>query len=431
MQEDYPRATTDGTDTQLPLERAQLDLLPSENCPRRGLFIDWLSVTAKFEKDDAVEALVLGVKAAVLDHFGTKESRQCDFNGNYLDGIRFPRAGIQLRWTTFTACTLIGANEEGRCAGTMNLIASGKSGIGQIPLDRAISFTVALWQLGFRSSSRCDVAMDIHEYPPVSPAAIHRHLQSGRWRVPRKRDFALYAGFKQGEDHFETPTLYIGNIKSDNYCRIYDRAAVLDLDHECARFERQTRGKFSQVLVESLVGAGITSYEGPSADQLLCRWALAAIRTSCDFRDVSSLATLSSNWANLTEPPAVIDRIFGEVAPLEIGDVVVKGGFASSFRHAQRASARVLCLHCLLLKATKGRVANDLLSICGQRLEDLSEEDFQDLLDAHPEITMVQVREAHWKLLNQWYEHQGLEIRAIGNQFNEDVKTLKCELGVQ
>ena len=64
-------------------------------------------------------------------------------------------------------------------------------------------------------------------------------------------------------------------------------------------------------------------------------------------------------------------------------------------------------------------------------VEDLSEEDFQDLLDAHPELTMVQVREAVWKLLNQWYEHQGLDIRASGNLHNDNVKQLKCELGVQ
>jgi hypothetical protein len=127
----------------------------------------------------------------------------------------------------------------------------------------------------------------------------------------------------------------------------------------------------------------------------------------------------------------VIDRIFGEVAPLEVGDVVVSGGFAASFRHVLRNSSRVLALHAVHLKATKGRVANDLLALCGDRLENLSEEDFQDLHLAHPELTLYQLRGAYEKLLKQWFVLEGYEEPEVRSTVNEQVDKARCELGVE
>ena len=409
----------------------QLELEEVDVQPRRGLFCDWLSVTCRFEKDAAVKELLKSVQSAVLDHFGVSDTVPSDFNGNYAEGHRFKRAGIHVRWTTYTACDLNSWNYEGRCAGTMNLIASGKSGIGSIPLDRAMSFIYQLWHVGFRSASRCDLALDVHDCPAVDPAVIFRHLQAGRWAIPRRRDFSMHAGFRQGEEELKTPTLYLGNIKGDNFVRVYDRAHVIGLDHPCTRFERQTRGKFAQVLLELACGASDASFESPNATHILGRWCVSAIRTACDFRDVSRLGTLGANWANRTEAPAVIDRIFGEVAPLEVGDVVVTGGFAASFRHVLRNSSRVLALHCVHVMATKGTVANDLLALCGERLEQLSEEDFQDLHLAHPELTLYQLRGAFEKLVKQWFVLEGFEEPEVRATVNEQVDQARCELGVE
>lgn len=409
----------------------QLELQGADVLPRRGLFIDWLSVTAHFEQDSAVAPLIAGVTSAVQDHFGVSDTVPCDYNGNYLEGRRFKRAGIHCRWSKFTQCDLAGFNREGRCAGTMNLIASGKRGIGMLDLDRAYSFLYALHGLGFRSASRIDFALDIHECSGVSPAIVYNHLRAGRWAVPRRRDFSMHAKFRQGEEDVITPTVYVGNIKSDNFCRIYDRAAVIGLDHDCTRFERQTRGKFAQVLLESACGAADASFESSDAFGLLGRFTSQAIRAACDFRDVSGLGTMGSNWANRSEAPAVIDRIFGEVAPLEIGDVVVQGGFAASFRHVLRNSSRVLALHCVHLKATKGRVANDLLALCGERLEQLTEEDFGDLQVAHPELTLYQLRGAYEKLIKQFWVLEGYEAPDVRSGANFEVDRLRSELGVE
>ena len=409
----------------------QLVLDGAETEPRRGLFLDWLSLTAHFELDAAVKPLVASVQSAVSDHFGVSDIVPCDFNGNYAEGCRFKRAGIQLRWTKFTTCDLNSWNYEGRCAGTINLICSGKQGIGMLPLDKAMSFMHQLWNLGFRSASRVDLALDIHDYAAVSPNTIYRHLQAGRWAVPRRRDFSLYAGFRQGEEDLQTPTVYLGNIKADNFCRIYDRAVVLGLDHPCTRFERQTRGKFAQVLLESGCGASDASFECPNATHILGRWLLASLRTACDFRDVSRLEKLNANWANRTEAPSVIDRVFGEVAPLAVGDVVVKGGFAASFRHVQRNSARVLALHCVHLMATKSRVANDLLSICGDRLENLTEEDLADLQLAHSELTIYKIRAAWEKCIKQWFQFNDMPEPQVRRMANVDADKLICELGVE
>lgn len=409
----------------------QLELGRVDVMPRRGLFCDWLSVTARFERDDAVKPLVDSVTSAMQDHFGVSDTVPCDFNGNYAEGHRYKRAGVHVRWTKFTTCAMNGWNEEGRCAGTVNLIASGKSGIGSLPLDRALSFIYQLWNIGFRSASRVDLALDVHDCPAVDPAVVFRHLQAGRWAIPRRRDFSMHAGFRQGEEDLQTPTLYLGNIKSDNFVRIYDRAHVIGLDHPCTRFERQTRAKFAQVLLESACGASDASFESSSATHVLGRWCVAAIRTACDFRDVSRLERLGPNWANRTEAPAVIDRIFGEVAPLEVGDVVVSGGFAASFRHVLRNSSRVLALHCVHLMASKGSVANDLMAVCGDRLESLSEEDLHDLHLAHPELTLYRIRFGWEGCIKQWFVMQGYPEPGVRRVANEDVDKARCELGVE
>ena len=409
----------------------QLEISGTEIAPRRGLCIDWLSVTAHFESDSAVKPLVASVQSSVSDHFGVSDIVPCDFNGNYAEGCRFKRAGLQLRWTKFTTCDLNSWDYLGRCAGTVNLICSGKTGIGMLSLDKAMSFMHQLWNLGFRSASRVDLALDMHDYPAVDPAAVFRHLQAGRWAVPRRRDFSMHAGFRQGEQELKTPTLYLGNIKGDNFTRIYDRAHVIGLDHPCTRIERQSRGKFAQVLLESGCGASDASFESPNATHILGRWALGSIRTSCDFRDVSRLEKLTANWANRTEAPVVMERVFGEVAPLEVGDVVVSGGFAASFRHVQRNAARVLALHCIHLMATKGRVANDLLSICGDRLEKLSEEDLADLQLAHSELTIYKLRAAWEKCIKQWFVFNDMPEPQVRREANLDADRLICELGVQ
>ena len=411
--------------------RTQLELPDVEPVMRRGLYIDWISLTAHFERDDAVKPMFDAIEAAMQDHFGIRDSVPCDFNGNYAEGRRFKRAGVQVRWTKYTTCDLNGWHPEGRCAGTMNIIASGKSGIGMLALDRAMSFIYQLWNLGFKRASRLDVAMDVHDCSAVDPAVVYRHLVAGRWAVPRRRDFSMHAGFRQGEESLETPTVYVGNIKSDNYARIYDRAFVIQLDHPCTRFERQTRGKFAQALLESACSVSDASFESLDAQGMLGRWAASAIRTSCDFKDVSRLGTASPNWANRAEAPAVIDRIFGEVSPLEVGDVVVTGGFAASLRHAIRSSGRILALHSVHLMATKGTVANDLLALGGERLETLTEEDLHDLHLAHPELPLYKIRQAWEDCMKQWFVVVNGYEPQVRRLANLAVDKARCELGVE
>lgn len=127
----------------------------------------------------------------------------------------------------------------------------------------------------------------------------------------------------------------------------------------------------------------------------------------------------------------MMDRVFGEVAPLSVGDVVVKGGFAASFRHVQRNSARVLALHCIHLMATKGRVANDLLSICGDRLENLTEEDLADLQLAHSELTLYKIRAAWEKCIKQWFTFNDMPEPQVRRVANMDTDRVICELGVE
>lgn len=399
----------------------------------RGVYLDWLSVTAHFETDAAKQALQSGVCQALKDHLHSSDHQVSEHNGNFLDGWRFTRIGGQLRWSTATAADLIGASHEGRCVGSMNLILSGKSAIGAIPLDRACSLVMSLANLGFTNCRRIDFALDIHRLPGTEPDVIHRHLTSGTWRVPRRANFSLHAGFKQGEEQLLTPTLYIGDIKSDNFCRIYDRAKVLDLDHQCTRFERQARGKFAEILLESLQEVHDSAYAGPNAAVMVQDWALSAIRATCDFRCVGHFSgrELPQNWSNRSDPPALMEKVFGEVAALPIGSVVYRGGFAASFRHMQRMSSRVLSLHCIELKVRDGRVAKQLLAICGRRLEDLTEEDLVDLCQQDEHLTLFKAKRAKAQLIQQYLkEIEGLDVR-VSHQHVEDAERLERELGVE
>ena len=401
--------------------------------PFRGVYLDWLSVTAHFKTDSEKQALQSAVCHVLKDHLHSSDHQVSEHNGNFLDGWRFTRIGGQLRWSTATAADLIGASHEGRCVGSMNLILSGKSAIGSIPLDRACSLVMALASVGFTNCRRIDFALDIHRLSGTEPDQIHSHLTKGTWRVPRRANFSLHAGFKQGEEQLLTPTLYIGDIKSDNFCRIYDRAQVLGLEHQCTRFERQARGKFAEVLLESLQEVHDSAYAGPNATAMVQDWALSAIRATCDFRCVGHFGgrELPQNWSNRSDPPALMEKVFGEVAALPIGSVVYRGGFAASFRHMQRMSSRVLALHCVQLKVRDGRVAKQLLAICGSRIEDLTEEDLVDLCQQDEHLTLYKAKQAKVKLIQQFLQElEGLQVN-VSHVDVEAADRLERELGVE
>ena len=408
--------------------------LPSDEATTfRGVYLDWLSVTAHFTTDAEKHALQMAVCSALKDHLHSSDHQVSEHNGNFLDGWRFTRIGGQLRWSTATAADLIGASHEGRCVGSMNLILSGKSAIGSVPLDVACSLVMALANVGFTNCRRIDFALDIHRLPGTEPDEIHRHLTKGTWRVPRRANFSLHAGFKQGEDQLLTPTLYIGDIKSDNFCRIYDRAVVLGLDHQCTRFERQARGKFAEILLESLQEVHDAAYAGPDASGVIQDWALSAIRATCDFRCVGHYSgrPLPQNWSSRSEPPALMEKVFGEVAALPIGSVVYRGGFAASFRHMQRMSSRVLALHCVQLRVRKGRVSNQLLAICGDRIEDLTEEDLVDLCQQDEHLTLYKAKKAKVQLIKQFLEElEGIKVN-VAHVDVEAADRLERELGVE
>ena len=109
------------------LDRQQLSLVPDDVGPSVDVRVDYLSLTARFESDEAIAQLRTAVTSTVLEHFETREASDMEFTGNYLEGVVYRRAGIVLRWTSFTRCKLNGFSEEGRCAGTMNLSTKGKT----------------------------------------------------------------------------------------------------------------------------------------------------------------------------------------------------------------------------------------------------------------------------------------------------------------
>ena len=407
-------------------ERRQLSLVDDTAKPSRDVRLDWLSVTARFDDDRCVSRLKDAVTTAVLEHFGYRDSQDEEHNGNYLEGVRFKRAGIHLRWTTFTACKLLGASEDGRCAGTMNLIASGKSGIGQLELTRALSFWKTLIDVGFGSAGRVDLAVDVFDLPGCHPSDIYSGLASGRFRVPRRQTCNIIGEFKQGSQTFESPTVYVGNLKSENFARVYDRAAVLQEDRLITRFERQTRSRFAQSLLESFQGAADSAFERSDPEPVLRAWALGAVKATCDFRATGHFkpGELPSNWANRSDPAWFMKHVFEATAPLQIGEVVLKGGFASGMRSMQKNWGRILALHAVQLQVTQGSCPDELLSLCGDRMNSLGEEDFLDLVQSVQGITVLAAREAAVKLEGQWFAMGGTPALQIVDPAIEEAKAV-------
>ena len=81
--------------------------------------------------------------------------------------------------------------------------------------------------------------------------------------------------------------------------------------------------------------------------------------------------------------------------------------------------------------ATKGRVANDLLSICGDRLENLTEEDLADLQLAHSELNLYKIRAAWEKCIKQWFTFNDMPEPQVRRVANLDTDRVICELGVE
>ena len=409
----------------------QLALPSVESDPKVDVRVDWLSLTAHFEQDRAISELKEAVVSAVFDHFETREHLDCEHNANYLEGVHFRKAGIRLRWTSYTRCQLNGFSEEGRCAGTMNLVCTGKSSIGALPLDRALSFVKALVDLGFRSAARWDLAVDCYDQPGIGPEDIYKELAAGCWRIPRRSTCSILGEFQQGSDSFQSPTLYLGAVKSDNFVRIYDRAKVLGVDRLITRFERQTRGKFAQSLLESFQALANVAWDQPCAQQRFREWLLSAVRCSCDIRQIGHWANreLPANWAKLSDPAWLMDVVFGQTKPLEIGEVVLRGGYAASYRHMLRSSGRVLAMHAVELEAAGSGCPDALLHMVGFKVEMLTEEDFQELVQGSTEgLSLIKVRKAALKLERRWYGLTGNKVQ-VSDVVVDAAEKLEGELG--
>ena len=96
-------------------------------------------------------------------------------------------------------------------------------------------------------------------------------------------------------------------------------------------------------------------------------------------------------------------HVFDATAPLEIGEVVLKGGFAAGMRSMQRNWGRLLALNAIRLQVLSGSCPDEMLQLCGDRLSHLSEEDFLDLVQSVKGITVLKARRACIKLEKQWF----------------------------
>ena len=385
----------------------------------RAVLIDYLSLTTRFESDSEIPNLLAGVKSAVLDVVGYAETSPMPRTGNYGQGEKFDRINGQIKWTSYTQAALNDWDELGRCVGTMNVTFTGSSGIGMVPIDRAMSLIQALADLGFGLCRRIDLTVDVYDDWDMDIFYIRDALEQGRWRIPRRdpRTFT-WQGSLAPEPGKPTPaTLYLGRKDSLSRVVVYDKAAQLGQERAWIRFERVTRGEDAQRVFEALLGAIDAAWETGTAVELLDNFVTAAVKEAADIRDVTGFPDypdLPKNWMRSPTAitPPMLSNAYQQVAPLNLGELRLAGGFAAQARHAIRSTGKTVW-KMAILEVAQGREPGAVALHMGYpHHKRVTDEDFMEMAQVSG-IPIEELEAAEEEAILQFWKSEGLELTDV------------------
>lgn len=393
--------------------------------PARRSLIDWLSVTRQTESDREFGPLRDAVCSAIRAHTGYGEVKEMTSSGNFGEGLRFTRFGGEIKWTTRTQAEINDWDEQGRCVGAMNVTLRGGTGIGSLPVDKAFSLVHTLGELGFDRCRRIDTTIDYVDDWDLSLFHMRRQLAEGYWRIPR-RDPKAFAWNGAVVERYGTPTpgtLYLAPASSDSRLAIYDKGAEQEQERAWLRFEARHSRDAAQGLFDELQRVNEGVMEGDLPLHALDRFVTAAVRRSGDIRDVTgfeSFPKLPKNWMRspTAKTPDELAPVFGMVAPLDISDHRIKGGFASQVRHTARSSGRTiwkLCIIAISQGNDPGPVAMDLgFTSFGL----LTAEDFQEMAQT-ADIPVADLEKAELKAITQKAQSEGVDLEVVSSHRTE------------
>jgi hypothetical protein len=345
-----------------------------------------LSISSKCPDDRAIAQLREAAKAAIRDAFGYGDTNPMKGAGNFGEGEEFVRVGGRLRWTTYTQAQINDWNEQGRCVGWVNLELFGSSGIGRLPPDQALSLFSSLVEIGFTVVRRIDSTIDLFDHPTLSVDLIRRKFEKGVWKIPRRDPltYFLHGPILQPDHGTLEGSLYLGPSSAPSRVTIYNKGAQKGSERPWIRFELRSRREHASELWERLVALSGSIFEGGHVFELANDAITAAVRSSADIFDISAfndIKNLPKNWTRspMAKLPDELHPVFAAVAPMDLGDLKIRGGYASAVRHHIRSSSKAIWKMCLVMAAHGDDPGKAALLLGIQSAMRLSKEDFEEM----------------------------------------------------
>lgn len=403
--------------------------------PVRRVCFDWLSVSKKCSTDAEMADLIVAVKAAVRDAFGYGDTKPMTRPGNFGEGEQFVRVGGSLRYTKRTLAALNDWDDEGRCVGWINLTLRGSSGIGALRADGAVSLFMSLRALGFDTVRRIDCTIDLLDDEQLTVDFIRGRFRSGAWKIPRRDPltYTFHGPLCERPSGQDEGTIYLGPNSSHNRVVIYNKGKQQESERPWLRFELRSTREHAAGLWDELDALGDAIFSGGAPERRVCDFITAAVRGSADIYDVTAfndIRKLPKNWTRspMAKLPPELAPVFAAVAPLEIGDLRVRGGYASAVRHMSRNGSRTMWKLCIVMVATDQDPGKGLLLLGLPSFNRLTQEDFEEMAK-DTNLPPGLLEEAECKALTLAARYDGFDIDVVASDKTELRRAVAATLG--
>ena len=342
-------------------------------------------------------------------------------SGNYLDGEKWEKFGAEMKWSSATAADLIGADYQGRCVNTVNVLLRGSTGIGSLPILSAGNLLQQLFDLGFQRICRLDLSIDIFNAEELHTRLITDQLESGLWKIPRRSPSSYtYLGPLLSDDSGKRgSSLYIGAKTADVQACIYDKGIQQDLQSPWLRLEVRYRNEPALEAFQRLMQFMNGAMESGNPEGHLDDGVVRLVRGVCDIRDVSrwrGLDHLPKNWATdaLTTYPERMHPVFGQTAPLQVGSFKATGAFAARTRHLMKSSGKHIWRLAVISVAKGVDPGSVALTMGAPSAGQITDEDFMDMSQVSG-FTVAELEKAECKAHSLLHALHGVDIECVGS----------------
>lgn len=403
--------------------------------PTRKCIFDWLSISMKTSSDAEMNEALDATRAAVRDAFGYGDTRPMKRPGNFGEGEEFVRVGGSLRYTKRTLAAMNDWNDEGRCTGWINLTLRGGTGVGALQPDAFISLFMSLVEIGFTVVRRIDLTIDLFDHEELTIDFIRTRLARGEWKIPRRdpKTYLFHGPLCERAVGEGEGTIYLGPVSSNNRVVIYDKAAQQESDRLWIRFELRSTREHAEGLKTELLALGDAIFEGGAPEGRAADFITAAVRGSADIYDITAfpdLSNLPKNWTRspMAKLPSELEPLFAATAPLDIGDLRIRGGYASAVRHISRNGSRTMWKLCLVMTAKGEDPGKGLLLLGLPSAHRLTQEDFEEMA-RDTNLAPGLIEEAECKALSMAARYEGFDIDVVTSDKTELRKAIAVSVG--